>query len=69
MKWLQTIVRELLGLFIDDGSFASAILVWVATVAFLLPRLPVAPGRHAPLLAVGLLAILAESVLRRSRRR
>ncbi len=68
MKWLRPVLREVLGLFIDDGSFAAAIVIWVAVVAFLLPRLPVAPARHAPLLAVGLLAILAESVLRRSRR-
>ena len=69
MKWLRSILRELLGLFIDDGSFAAAIVAWIAVVAFVLPRLPIAPTRQALLFAAGLLAILVESVLRRSRQR
>ncbi len=29
MTWLRNIVAELFGLFVDDGSFAIAILIWL----------------------------------------
>ena len=29
MRWLRSIAREVFGLFVDDASFALAILVWV----------------------------------------
>ena len=32
MSMLATIAKELLGLFVDDGSLALAILAWVAVV-------------------------------------
>ena len=34
MHWIKTILGELYGLFVDDGAFALAIVVWLA-VAFL----------------------------------
>ena len=67
MRWLKTILEELIGLFIEDGTFAVAIVVWLGLVWFALPRLP--PTLGAPSLFAGLLAILAESVLRAARRR
>ena len=68
MHWVRIIWREVLGLFVDDGSFAVAILVWLALVLVALPR--IAPGRalSGPVLFAGLAAILAESALRFSRR-
>ena len=35
MRWMKTIVQELFGLFIDDGSFAFAIVVWIGVLWFL----------------------------------
>ena len=32
MRWLRSVAREVLELFVDDGSFAIAILVWLALV-------------------------------------
>lgn len=44
MKWIGAIVREVFGLFVDDGSFAVAILVWLALVGLGLPQLGIAAG-------------------------
>ena len=69
MNWLRSVVREVFGLFVDDGSFAAAILVWLLLAVFVLPRL--APAAHwtGPVLFAGLAVILIESALRFSRRR
>ena len=32
MRWIATIFREVLGLFVDDGSFALAVLGWMGVV-------------------------------------
>ena len=92
MRWIATVVREIFGLFVDDGSFALAVLVWIGVVC--LPSFPRwmlgylgMPRRYHPspagfslehlwsyslaggvLLFVGLAVILAESVLRFSRK-
>lgn len=29
MRWIKAIAGELFGLFVDDGSFAIAIIVWL----------------------------------------
>jgi hypothetical protein len=68
---LKTIVastREIIGLFIDDGSLAASLLIWIALVAIAAPRLSLPSGWGAPLLHLGCLAILAENVLRGARR-
>ena len=66
MKRLKSIAQELIGLFVDDNRFAVAILAWLILIRLLLPRLSPPPW-HAPILTIGLLAILFESVLRRAR--
>lgn len=60
-KWLTTIVRELLGLFIDDGAFALAILAWLVLAA--LCRTWLLQARHlgGPLLFAGLAILLVAS--------
>jgi hypothetical protein len=67
MNALQTILHEILGLFVDDGSFALAILVWLAVVWLLIRplQLPIPAGI---LLFLGLAAILVESVTRFARK-
>ena len=68
MSWLKTIWRELIGLFIDDGSFAVAIVVWLAAVAAISRFAePIRPWTGLMIFA-GLAAILAESALRRARK-
>ncbi|HEY0749094.1 MAG TPA: hypothetical protein VGD63_20490 [Steroidobacteraceae bacterium] len=68
MNGLKTIFAELLGLFVEDGSFAVAIFVWLGLVWFVVPRVPLPRVVQGPLLFAGLLAILLESVLRAARR-
>lgn len=68
MPWLKSIFREIFGLFVDDGSFAIAILVWVALLWLTLPHLPIPPVWHGMILFAGLITILVENALRRARR-
>jgi hypothetical protein len=69
MTWLRKIAAELFGLFVDDGSFAIAILVWLGVLWLALPHLPINNGWRAIILFAGLAIILVESVLRRARQR
>jgi len=57
------------GLFVDDGSFAAAILVWVGLVWVAVPRLGISAGAGAGILFAGLALILVESTARYSRRK
>ena len=68
MAWLREIFRELFGLFVDDGSFAIAILAWIGLLWLLLPRLNISAGWNGIILFAGLGLILIESVLRRARK-
>ena len=68
MGWLRTIFKELLGLFVDDGSFSIAILVWLGLLWGVLPHLAIPAAWHAVILFVGLAAILFENVVRRASR-
>ena len=68
MSWLKTIWSEFVGLFVDDVSFAVAIVVWLALaeIAFHFDLLPMA--LRGPLLFAGLAAIFVENTLRRARK-
>ena len=68
MTWLKTIWSEFIGLFVDDGSLAVAVLAWLATAWLLLPKLPLPPALPPAILFAGLSLILVESALRRARR-
>jgi hypothetical protein len=68
MNVLGAVVRELLGLFVDDGSLALAILAVVAVAAIsavLVPNEPLATGG---ILLVGCVGVLLTSVARAARR-
>ena len=67
MSWLRTALVELWGLFVEDGRYALAIVVWLLLAWRVLPVLDLDRGWNVAILAAGLLAILAESVLRRAR--
>jgi hypothetical protein len=68
MRWLQAILGELWGLFVDDGRYALTIVAWLTLAWLALPLLRLGGDWNAIILAAGLLAILLESVLRRARR-
>jgi len=69
MSRLTAILREVFGLFVDDGSLAIAILIWIGVVAFALPALGLPEVWRAIILFVGCIAILVENVARSARRR
>jgi hypothetical protein len=69
MNPIQSILREILGLFVDDGSFALAILLCLALAVTLLPRLAPAASWTGPTLFIALALILIESTLRYARRK
>jgi len=66
VPWLRTAWSEFIGLFVDDGSLALAILAWLAVAWLALPRLPLPPGWPPAILFAGLALILVESTLRRA---
>jgi hypothetical protein len=68
MKTLLLVVTEIIGLFVDDGSLALAILALVVVVAALVKGGLVAPLVAGAILFVGLVVILGEN-LRRSAKR
>ena len=69
MRALSAMLRELLGLFVDDGSLAAAALIWIALCALLLPRIAPARGWDGIILFLGLAAVLAENAVRAARRK
>ena len=68
MSSFKTIVAEILGLFVDDGSFALAIVVWLGLAGLCLPRVQALGPWAGALLFAGLAGVLVESVMRRARR-
>ena len=68
MHWLKKILAELLGLFVDDISFALAIIAWLGVIWWGLPRLKLPAVWNGVILFAGLATILAESALRKARR-
>jgi hypothetical protein len=69
MNMLGAVLRELLGLFVDDGSLALeilAIVVLAAISAALIPNVPLATGG---ILLFGCLGVLLANVARAARRR
>ena len=63
MNAVAAILRELVGLFVDDGALAVLALAWVGLAWWVLPLLA-GPQICALLLFAGLAAVLAFSVLR-----
>lgn len=68
MGWIKTICKEGYGLFVDDGRFAFAIIVWVGLAKTVLPRIPFASHWQGVVLFVGLASILVTSAARFSRK-
>ena len=68
MSAVLRVLREILHLFVDDGSLAAALILWSAAAFWLLPRLLANTSWDGLILLLGYLAILGEN-LRRSARR
>ncbi len=68
MRFLRKMLGELFGLFVDDGAFAAAVVIWLAFVALLLPRLNAARTWGGAVLFAGLAVILIASPSPRLRR-
>jgi uncharacterized membrane protein len=68
MSWLKTIWTEFVGLFIDDVSFAIAIVIWLIAAYGLFHMNLVPAFWRGPLLFAGLAVIFVENTLRRSRK-
>jgi hypothetical protein len=66
MKMLVLIRDELWGLFVDDGVFAGAIVVWLAVAWQVLPRLALPGALPAILLFAGLAVILVFGAIRKA---
>jgi hypothetical protein len=64
MTLVSTILKELLRLFVDDGSLAIGILIWIALIAALMKIAVLSNELCGVLLFVGLVALLLENVWR-----
>jgi hypothetical protein len=68
MKTVTAIARELVGLFVDDGSLAVSVLLLIALAALILEIWPDMPLAGGGLLLFGCLAILFANTSRASGR-
>ena len=68
MHTLTKILQELVSLFVDDGTLAATILIWVAFYGLLLQPLPMGSWQ-GPILFIGLAVILIENTRRGARSR
>lgn len=66
---LRIIGAEAWGLFVDDGLFAGAILLWLVVGGLALPRFGLPSFLPGPLLFAGLAVILVAGGLRACRKR
>ncbi len=68
-RGLNTTLREIYGLFVDDGVFAGAILCWLLLIRMLMKAALASAVLLVLLLFAGLAVILVESATRYARRR
>ncbi|HET6385262.1 MAG TPA: hypothetical protein VFJ58_17865 [Armatimonadota bacterium] len=68
MNALRTTIEEIYGLFVDDGSYALLILVWLAVAALGFGRAPGGASWGGPVFFLGLAALLLENVIRSARK-
>lgn len=69
MNWIKNILREIFGLFVDDGAFALSILIWLSFIRWTMSHLRLSPATSAIILFSGLALILVESATRYARRK
>ena len=67
IKRLIAMARKVFGLFVDDGSLALSILVWIFALHVVAPIAFIEQTWAAPVLFLGCVGIPIENVLRASR--
>lgn len=67
MNWIKSILREIFSLFVDDGSLALAILIWLALIRWTAPHRSFSGPVAGIILFAGLALILIESTARYAR--
>jgi hypothetical protein len=68
MRWLNAAIGEIYGLFVDDGYFALAIVVWLLLVWLVVSLLPALAVWGGIVFFLGLVAILLVSAKRSAHR-
>jgi hypothetical protein len=68
MTMLVNVLRELAGLFVDDGALALAILVVVVIAGIVATLVPEIPSAAGAILLFGCLGVLLLNVARAGRR-
>jgi hypothetical protein len=68
MNLIVTAFKQLIGLFVEDGTLAILLIVWVGIAALALPRVPINSSWDGVILFAGCVAILIENVIRAGRR-
>ncbi len=69
MKGVISAVKEVWGLFVDDGSLALGLVIWCAAAGLGLTYVVPSKTWRAPILFIGCLAILLANVAATVRRR
>jgi hypothetical protein len=68
MRWLKAAIGEIYGLFVDDGHFALAILVWLLLIWLAVSLLPSLAAWGGLVFFLGLAAILLVNASQAARR-
>jgi hypothetical protein len=68
MNIIVAAFKQLIGLFVEDGTLAILLIIWVGIAALVLPRVPIDSSWDGVILFAGCVAILIENVIRASRR-
>jgi hypothetical protein len=68
MKAIMTALEEVYGLFVEDGSLAALILIWIAIAIFVFPHVSGSSVWRGPTFFAGLALMLLENVRRSARR-
>jgi hypothetical protein len=70
MRAIRAVLAEIIGLFVDDGALALALVAWCAAVGLVVALRPGLAGAAAgAALLAGCVAILLGNVARAARRR
>jgi hypothetical protein len=68
MNLIVAAFKQLIGLFVEDGTLALFLIIWVGIAALALPRVPINSSWDGVILFAGCVAILIENVVRAGRR-
>jgi hypothetical protein len=66
MTWLISGLKQIYGLFVDDGALSLAICIWLLVVWFVLPHIVGSASVRPIVMFVGLAVLLVDSVRRGS---